>query len=209
MYTSEYFYSETRTTTTPAQAKGRKIPVNVEEVPQDISEEQTATEVPAPQEAPAPQEPVTPAESPKVKVSSSPSEREAVLAGDIQRLQAEYVNYRKRVERDRDQSRVQAVQSTFEKLLPVLDDISAARKYGDLQEGPFASIANKLDATVKELGFTVIDEVGVAFDPNIHEAVIMQASAEIPVDHIVMVLRNGYVSGDKTIRAAQVMVSAG
>ena len=206
MYTSEYFYSETTTTTTPDRPKGRKIPVNTEpSVPKESPAPQEAPKAsnPAPKEAPQ-AEPVT-----KAPVSSSPSEREAVLAGDIQRLQAEYVNYRKRVERDRDQARSQGVQSAFEKLLPILDDISAARKYGDLQDGPFASIANKLDATVSEMGFTVIDQVAVPFDPNIHETVIMQASAEIPADHIVMVLRNGYVSGDKTIRAAQVMVSAG
>lgn len=140
---------------------------------------------------------------------SAPSQREAVLAGDIQRLQAEYVNYRNRVERDRSLARIQGAQASFEKLLPVLDDINAARQFGDLQEGPFASIANKLDAAVKDMGFTVIDEVGVPFDPTIHETVMMQTGDEFPADHVARVLRNGYTSGDKTIRPAQVIVSAG
>jgi molecular chaperone GrpE len=212
MYTSEYFFSETTTTTT-TPSKPRKIPVNAEDAP--VKETESVKEPAAPQQKEAPTEtksaPAPPRDAPVAKepISLSPSAREAVLAADIQRLQAEYVNYRKRVERDRDQARAQGIQSGFEKLLPVLDDISAARKYGDLQDGPFAAIANKLDATVRDMGFTVIDQAGVPFDPNIHETVMMQASDEIPADHIVMVLRDGYVSGDKTIRAAQVMVSAG
>lgn len=210
MFSSNYYYSETVTTTTPApRGKGRKIPVNGEPVenPSDFEEALRIPETPeqaAPESKAAEQENL----APETKPSSSPSQREQVLAGDIQRLQAEYVNYRKRVERDRDLARTQAVQSTFEKLLPVLDDISAARTYGELQDGPFASIAKKLEATVKELGFTVIDEPNVPFDPSIHEAVLVSDDENMPADYIIKVLRNGYTSGDKTIRAAQVMVSS-
>lgn len=187
MYSSEYYHSET-TITYSEPTKPRKIPVT--------SEDDAAPQDAKPTKAP-------------VSSSPTPTQREAALAGDLQRLQAEYVNYRNRVERDRDQARSQAVQSTLEKLLPVLDDITAARQFGDLENGPFAAIANKLEATVKNLGFTVIDEVGVPFDPTIHETVMMQQGDEFPADHVTRVLRNGYVSGGKTIRPAQVIVSAG
>jgi len=135
--------------------------------------------------------------------------KEKELQADLQRLQAEYVNYRKRVERDRDVSRETAVKSTLTALLPVLDDIDAARKHGDLEEGPFRSIADKLDGILAQIGLVRIDEADVAFNPDIHEAVITQASDTVKEDNVIQVFRNGYSIGDKTIRAAQVMVSNG
>ena len=135
--------------------------------------------------------------------------REAELRTDLLRLQAEYVNYRKRVERDRDVVREDATRSALSQMLPVLDDIDAARAAGDLQEGPFASIANKLDQILENVGFERINEVGVAFDPTVHEALMQQPNAEIPADHVAMVLRNGYQFKERTVRAAQVIVSTG
>lgn len=137
------------------------------------------------------------------------SDIEAELRNDLLRLQAEYVNYRKRVERDRDVARDNAIQSVFSNLMPVLDDIDAARAHGDLVEGPFASIANKLDAVLEGLGLERIAEAGVEFDPNIHEALIQQPHAEIPADHVAQVLRTGFKKGDRILRAAQVIVSLG
>ncbi|RAX50314.1 nucleotide exchange factor GrpE [Arthrobacter sp. AQ5-05] len=137
------------------------------------------------------------------------SDKEAELRDDLLRLQAEYVNYRKRVERDRDVARDVAVQSVFVNLLPVLDDIDAARAHGDLAEGPFASIANKLDAVLEGLGLERIADAGVLFDPNIHEALIQQPHAEIPADHVAQVLRTGFKKGERILRAAQVIVSLG
>lgn len=137
------------------------------------------------------------------------SDMEAELRNDLLRLQAEYVNYRKRVERDRDVARDNAIQSVFSNLMPVLDDIDAARAHGDLVEGPFASIANKLDAVLEGLGLERINEPGVEFDPNIHEALIQQPHAEIPADHVAQVLRTGFKKGDRILRAAQVIVSLG
>ncbi|PQZ96334.1 nucleotide exchange factor GrpE [Arthrobacter sp. MYb227] len=137
------------------------------------------------------------------------SDLEAELRNDLLRLQAEYVNYRKRVERDRDVARDVAIQSVFSNLMPVLDDIDAARAHGDLVEGPFASIANKLDAVLEGLGLERIAEAGVEFDPNIHEALIQQPHAEIPADHVAQVLRTGFKKGDRILRAAQVIVSLG
>ncbi|MFF5791870.1 nucleotide exchange factor GrpE [Paeniglutamicibacter sp. NPDC012692] len=136
-------------------------------------------------------------------------DKEAELREDLQRLQAEYVNYRKRVERDREAVRELAVQSVMNNLLPVLDDIDAARAHGDLTDGPFASIANKLDAVLEGLGLERINEAGVAFDPTVHEALLQQPNPEIPADHVAMVLRSGFKKGERIMRAAQVIVSLG
>ncbi|MFD1375367.1 nucleotide exchange factor GrpE [Micrococcus antarcticus] len=144
--------------------------------------------------------------------SAQPEEASAVeteLRNDLLRLQAEYVNYRKRVERDRAVARENAVQSVLNTLLPVLDDIDAARAHGDLADGPFASIANKLDGILAQHGLERINEAGVEFDPNIHEALLRQAVDEIPADHVGQVLRTGYRKGTIILRAAQVLVATG
>lgn len=131
----------------------------------------------------------------------------AELRDDLLRLQAEYVNYRRRVERDRDVARDQAVIGVINTLMPVLDDIDAARQHGDLSEGPFAAIAAKLENVLKAYELTRIDEVGVAFDPNIHEALMQQPSAEVQVDSVSQILRAGYRRGERVLRAAQVIVA--
>ena len=119
----------------------------------------------------------------------------AELKNDLLRLQAEYVNYRKRVERD------------LNSLLPVLDDVDAARQHGDLADGPFAAIATKLENALKTYGLVRIDETGVEFDPTIHEALIQQPGEDIEVDTVSQVLRSGYKSGERVLRAAQVIVA--
>lgn len=127
---------------------------------------------------------------------------------DLQRLQAEYVNYRRRVERDRDVARETAVISVLNSLLPVLDDIEAARQHGDLEEGsPFASISKKLDSILGQHGLVRYGEVGAEFDPNVHEALLQQPSPEVEVETVSHVLRAGYRSGDRILRAAQVGVA--
>ncbi len=129
------------------------------------------------------------------------------LRDDFLRLQAEYVNYRRRVERDRDVARDQAVIGVINSLMPVLDDIDAARQHGDLADGPFAAIAGKLENVLRGYELTRIDEVGVAFDPNIHEALIQQPSAEVQADSVSQILRAGYRKGERVLRAAQVIVA--
>ncbi|AUZ88158.1 nucleotide exchange factor GrpE [Arthrobacter sp. TmT3-37] len=131
----------------------------------------------------------------------------AELRNDLLRLQAEYVNYRRRVERDRDVARDQAVIGVINSLMPVLDDIDAARQHGDLAEGPFAAIAGKLENVLRTYELTRIDEVGVAFDPNIHEALMQQPSADVQVDSVSQILRAGYRKGERVLRAAQVIVA--
>ncbi|TJY69808.1 nucleotide exchange factor GrpE [Arthrobacter sp. CAU 1506] len=129
------------------------------------------------------------------------------LRNDLLRLQAEYVNYRKRVERDRAVAGEMAVIGVMNSLLPVLDDIDAARQHGDLADGPFAAIATKLDGVLKTYGLTRIEETGVEFDPNIHEALMQQPDANVEVDSVSQILRLGYKSGDRVLRAAQVVVA--
>ena len=129
------------------------------------------------------------------------------LKNDLLRLQAEYVNYRKRVERDRAVAGQMAVIGVLNSLLPVLDDIDAGRTHGDIVDGPFAAIATKLDAALTTYGLEKIDAVDVAFDPTVHEALIQQPSADVEIDTVSQVLRNGYRSGDRVLRAAQVIVA--
>ncbi len=131
----------------------------------------------------------------------------AELKNDLLRLQAEYVNYRKRVERDRAVAGEMAVIGVLNSLLPVLDDVDAARQHGDLTDGPFAAIAAKLENALKTYGLVRIDETGVEFDPTIHEALIQQPGEDIDVDTVSQVLRSGYRSGDRVLRAAQVIVA--
>ena len=131
----------------------------------------------------------------------------AELKNDLLRLQAEYVNYRKRVERDRAVAGEMAVIGVLNSLLPVLDDVDAARQHGDLADGPFAAIATKLENALKTYGLVRIDETGVEFDPTVHEALIQQPGEDIEVDTVSQVLRSGYRSGDRVLRAAQVIVA--
>ena len=135
----------------------------------------------------------------------------ASLLADLQRLQAEYVNYKKRVDRDRDVIRTTAVGGVVESLLPVLDDIHMARQAGDLTTGgPFSAIADKLEAILGRYGVERLGEAGQEFDPNVHEA-LMHIEAELPDDAtsttVVQVLQPGYRIGERLVRAARVSVA--
>ena len=134
----------------------------------------------------------------------------AALTNDLQRLQAEYVNYKRRVDRDRAMVQERAVQDVLETLLPVLDDIHAAREHGDLQSGPFASIAEKLEQTLTRFGLSRFGDVGEPFDPMRHEA-LMHTQADLPEGAtettVVTVLQPGYRAGDQVIRPARVAVA--
>lgn len=127
---------------------------------------------------------------------------------DLRRLQAEFVNYKNRTVREKDQLRDFVSGELVSALLPVLDDIDAARKAGDLEDGPFAAIATKLEDALGKKGLTRIGEVGESFDPNVHEAVMQQPTDEVEPDHVSMVLRSGFKVGNRVVRAAQVAVAA-
>ncbi|MEO7132330.1 MAG: nucleotide exchange factor GrpE [Dermatophilaceae bacterium] len=134
----------------------------------------------------------------------------ASLLADLQRLQAEYVNYKKRVDRDRDVIRLNAVSGVVEALLPVLDDIYMARQAGDLESGPFAAIVEKLESILGRFGIVRVGEPGEEFDPNVHEA-LMHVEAELPEGAtgttVVQVLQPGYRNGERLVRAARVSVA--
>jgi len=140
-------------------------------------------------------------------VAKGAGEDAAELKNDLLRLQAEYVNYRKRVERDRAVAGQMAVIGVLNSLLPVLDDVDAGRAHGDIVDGPFAAIATKLETALGTYGLEKIDATGVPFDPTVHEALIQQPSADVEVDTVSQVLRNGYKSGERVLRAAQVIVA--
>jgi molecular chaperone GrpE len=134
---------------------------------------------------------------------------------DLQRLQAEYVNYKRRVDRDRALVQERVVRDVLESLLPVLDDIHAAREHGDLEGGPFAAIADKLESSLGRYGLVRYGDKGEAFDPQQHEA-LMHApwpagDDDLPADAtattVVTVLQPGYRAGEQVLRPARVAVA--
>jgi molecular chaperone GrpE len=132
---------------------------------------------------------------------------------DLQRLQAEYVNYKRRVDRDRAVVQERAAQSVIEALLPVLDDIHAAREHGDLDGGPFAAIADKLEGVLGKFGLERYGSAGEEFDPMLHEALMHTAwPADGSVTStgsttVIQVLQPGYRAGEQVLRPARVAVA--
>jgi molecular chaperone GrpE len=130
---------------------------------------------------------------------------------DLQRLNAEYVNYKRRVDRDRPLIQERAISDVLEALLPVMDDIQGARDHGDLSDGPFAAIADKFEGTLGRFGFERFGAVGETFDPEFHEALMHLPGADLPADAtsttIVQVLQPGYRAGNRIIRPARVAVA--
>jgi molecular chaperone GrpE len=130
----------------------------------------------------------------------------AERTADLQRLQAEYANYRKRVERDRIAVREQALANVLNELLPVLDDIGRAREHGELSGG-FKSVAESLESIVVKLGLTAYGENGDPFDPTLHEALMHEYSDAVTEPTAVRILQPGYRVGDRIIRPARVAVA--
>ena len=126
---------------------------------------------------------------------------------DLKRVTAEYANYRKRTEANREVERERAVGAAVSVLLPVLDDLDRAEKHGDLEgDAPFATIAAKLRTAVEKLGLTPFGEVGEPFDPTRHEAIFQQPSDEVDTDTVADVVETGYLLGGTLLRAAKVVV---
>jgi molecular chaperone GrpE len=130
----------------------------------------------------------------------------AERTADLQRLQAEYANYRKRVERDRMAVREQALANVLTELLPVLDDIGRAREHGELTGG-FKSVAESLEAATVKLGLASYGEDGDPFDPNLHEALMHSYSPDVTETTCVRILQPGYKVGDRILRPARVAVA--
>jgi molecular chaperone GrpE len=143
------------------------------------------------------------------KPTASGSDVAARLAertADLQRLQAEYANYRKRVERDRAAVREHALASVLAELLPVLDDIGRAREHEELTGG-FKAVAEALEAVAVKLGLTAFGEAGEAFDPNVHEALMHSYSPDVSEPTAVQILQPGYKVGERILRPARVAVA--
>ncbi len=127
---------------------------------------------------------------------------------DLQRLQAEYVNYRNRVERDREANRLLAVADTAKALLPILDDLDRAEEHGDLEEGgAMALIAQKFRTTVEKLGVTKVGVKDEPFDHNLHEAIVQMPTPGVEVMTVADVVEVGYQLGSRLLRPAKVAVA--
>ncbi|RSM67590.1 nucleotide exchange factor GrpE [Kibdelosporangium aridum] len=125
---------------------------------------------------------------------------------DLQRLQAEFANYRKRVDRDRESVVVNAKASVVNELLAVLDDLERAAAHGDLT-GAFKAVADKLTATLQRVGLEPFGHENEPFDPSVHEAVQHDTSPDVQGPTVTAVLRRGYRIGEKTLRPALVAVT--
>ncbi len=197
--------------TADADARAEE-PVEAEVVPE---EQETAPSGAAPGGAADAED--APAESDVPETDAHP---DTALAAerleDLLRLQAEYVNYKRRVDRDRADIQIRAAHDVLETLLPVLDEIQLADQHGDLPEGsPVRTITDKLQQALGKYGLERVGAKGEPFDPNVHEA-LMHAEwdpedPELPTDAtettVVTVLQPGYRAGDRVLRAARVAVA--
>jgi molecular chaperone GrpE len=129
----------------------------------------------------------------------------AERTADLQRLQAEYANYRRRVERDRQAVSETALAAVFANLLPVLDDIDRARSHDEVVGG-FALVADGLEATLAKLGLERFGDAGEPFDPVVHEALTHGFSGEVSEAVCAEILQPGYRVGERVLRPARVAV---
>lgn len=125
---------------------------------------------------------------------------------DLQRLQAEFQNYRRRVERDRITVKEIAIANLLTELLPVLDDIGRAREHGELLGG-FKSVAESLETVAAKMGLQQFGKEGEPFDPTIHEALMHSYAPDVTETTCVAILQPGYRFGERTIRPARVAVA--
>ena len=130
----------------------------------------------------------------------------AALTADLQRLQAEYANYRKRVERDRAVAHEAAIGSVLTELLAILDDIDRAAEHNELTGG-FKAVADQMAAITNRFGLEKYGSEGDAFDPQIHEALLHDTSADVLVPTASKILQPGYKYKERILRPARVAVT--
>jgi molecular chaperone GrpE len=130
----------------------------------------------------------------------------SALTSDLQRLQAEYANYKKRVERDRSLAHELAISSVLIELLPVLDDIERAQSHGELTGG-FKAVADQIEATTERIGLTKYGQAGDLFDPQIHEALLHDTSPDVTTSTATKILQPGYKFKERILRPARVGVT--
>ena len=130
----------------------------------------------------------------------------AALTEDLQRLQADYANYRKRVERDRTLAAEVAISSVLIEFLAILDDLDRAAAHNELTGG-FKSVADQIIATTAKLGLEKYGEAPATFDPNFHDALMHETSAEVTETTVTKILQPGYKFKERVLRPARVVVS--
>ena len=141
------------------------------------------------------------------KLSTADRDLVAEMRADMLRAQAELVNFRKRVERDREANREVAIAEVVRALLPALDDLTRAEAHGDLPEGPMQVIGQKIRAGFDRFKLVQIGEKGEAFDPNIHEAIVQLPTPGATGQTVADVVEPGYKLGERVLRAAKVAVA--
>ena len=196
------------------EGSGPEVPEQTTEQTIGSTDEQTP-ESPEPQETAAPGDPAVQPDLPDDLAVDSETDlvadlavaRQAVaaLTDDLKRLQAEYVNYKRRVDRDRELVRQNAAFSVLSSLLPVLDDLDRAREHGEL-EGGFKAVADSLERIVAAQGLVKFGKPGDEFDPRFHEALMHSHSPDVTTTTCRDVVTAGYQIGDRVVRPARVTV---
>jgi molecular chaperone GrpE len=153
---------------------------------------------------PAPSGPAPETPTATSTAEESGADQAAELLADLQRVQADFANYRKRALRDQQVTAERAKAAVISQLLPVLDDLHRARTHGDLESGPLKSVADKLVSVLESLGLSGFGEEGDEFDPALHEAVQHEGEGTHPI--VGTVMRRGYRVGDQVVRHALVGV---
>ena len=169
---------------------------------EDVIEESTEADA----EADAEDEVVSEDESEEPAAADDVDKRVTELTTDLQRLQAEYVNYKRRVDRDRELVAQNATYKVLTPIVEVLDTIDRAREHNEV-EGGFKAVADQLEKIVTNLGLKKFGEPGDVFDPNRHEALShMGTDPEVEETSVKLVAKAGYMIGERVVRAAQVLV---
>ena len=138
--------------------------------------------------------------------AAEPKSKEAELLADLQRLQAEFVNYKNRVERDRDVARNNAIAEVIRAFLPALDDLTRAENHGDLEGTPFAAVVTKLRNAGDKFGLKAFGAKGDKFDPELHNALVQTPNNEVTETVVADVVEPGFMLGDRLLRPAMVAV---
>ena len=151
-------------------------------------------------------EPAEPAPSPTEAEVADDDAKVAELTDDLRRVHAEYANYRKRIDRDREVNHQIAIGVVFAELLPILDDVERAREHDELT-GAFKTFGEKLEATLNKLGLEKFGAAQDPFDPNLHEALSSIEAEGVAEPTVIAVFQQGYRQGDRILRPARVSVA--
>lgn len=169
-----------------------------------IAAEDADIETPSTAEAPEGAEEISAAD--RALLADAEVDLVAEMRNSMLRAQAELVNFRNRVERDRTANREIVIAEVIRSLLPAMDDLTRANKHGDLEGSPLAIVAQKLRAGFDKYGLREVGVVGEAFDPNLHEALVQLPNPDVSVNTVADVIEPGYALGDRLLRAAKVAV---